>query len=36
MFSRLPHTLKWLECATFIGVAARAPDRVAAGFHEVL
>ena len=29
-------TLKWLEHATFVGVATRAPDRVAIGFHEVL
>ena len=29
-------TLKWLERATFVGVATRAPDRVAIGFHEVL
>jgi hypothetical protein len=29
-------SLKWLERATFVGVAARAPDRVAIGFHEVL
>ena len=28
--------LKWLERSTFIGVAARMPDRVAIGFHEVL
>lgn len=28
--------LKWLERATFIGVAARTPDRIAIGFHEVL
>lgn len=28
--------LQWLERATFVGVAARAPDRVAIGFHEVL
>ena len=28
--------LEWLERATFIGVAARTPDRVAIGFHEVL
>jgi len=28
--------LTWLEQATFVGVAARAPDRVAIGFHEVL
>ena len=29
-------TLKWLERATFVGVAARTPDRVAIGFHQVL
>ena len=29
-------SLKWLERSTFVGVAARAPDRVAIGFHEVL
>lgn len=29
-------SLKWLERATFVGVAARTPDRVAIGFHEVL
>jgi hypothetical protein len=28
--------LKWLERTTFVGVAARSPDRVAIGFHEVL
>jgi hypothetical protein len=28
--------LKWLETSTFVGVATRAPDRVAIGFHEVL
>lgn len=28
--------LKWLERATFVGVATRAPDRIAIGFHEVL
>ena len=28
--------LKALERATFVGVAARTPDRVAIGFHEVL
>jgi len=27
---------KWLERSTFVGVAARTPDRVAIGFHEVL
>ncbi|MBL6651649.1 MAG: DUF3237 domain-containing protein [Reyranella sp.] len=41
-FRTAPHfetsdlSLKWLERATFVGVAARAPDRVAIGFHEVL
>ena len=29
-------SLKELERATFIGVAARTPDRVAIGFHEIL
>lgn len=29
-------SLGWLETSTFIGVAARTPDRVAIGFHEVL
>jgi Protein of unknown function (DUF3237) len=29
-------SLKWLERATFVGVATRTPDRVAIGFHEVL
>jgi hypothetical protein len=29
-------SLKHLERATFVGVAARTPDRVAIGFHEVL
>ena len=29
-------SLKWLERATFVGVAARTADRVAIGFHEVL
>jgi hypothetical protein len=28
--------LEWLERATFVGKAARAPDRVVIGFHEVL
>jgi hypothetical protein len=28
--------LKWLETSTFVGVAARTPDHVAIGFHEVL
>ncbi|HTR87825.1 MAG TPA: DUF3237 domain-containing protein [Reyranella sp.] len=35
-FETAEPALKWLERATFIGVAARAPDRVAIGFHEVL
>lgn len=41
-FRTAPHfetadpALQWLERATFVGVAARAPDRVAIGFHEVL
>jgi hypothetical protein len=29
-------SLKWMESSTFVGVAARTPDRVAIGFHEVL
>jgi hypothetical protein len=29
-------SLKWLETSTFVGVAARTPDRVVIGFHEVL
>ena len=28
--------LKWLEQSLFVGVATRAPDGVAIGFHEVL
>jgi len=35
-FETAEPSLKWLERATFIGVAARTPDRVAIGFHEVL
>jgi hypothetical protein len=35
-FETAEPSLKWLECATFVGVAARTPDRVAIGFHEVL
>jgi Protein of unknown function (DUF3237) len=35
-FETAEPTLKWLERATFVGVAARTPDRVAIGFHEVL
>ena len=29
-------SLKWLETSTYVGVAARTPDRVVIGFHEVL
>src|SRR4029079_1019259 len=35
-FDTAESSLKWLERATFVGVAARTPDRVAIGFHEVL
>ena len=35
-FETAEPALKWLERATFVGVAARAPDRVAIGVHEVL
>ena len=35
-FETAESSLKWLERATFVGVAARTPDRVAIGFHEVL
>ena len=35
-FETAEPSLKWLERATFVGVAARTPDRVAIGFHEVL
>ena len=35
-FETADPSLKWLERATFVGVAARTPDRVAIGFHEVL
>jgi hypothetical protein len=35
-FETADPALKWLERATFVGVAARTPDRVAIGFHEVL
>lgn len=35
-FETAEPSLKWLERATFVGVAARAPDHVAIGFHEVL
>ena len=35
-FETAEPALKWLERATFVGVAARTPDRVAIGFHQVL
>jgi hypothetical protein len=35
-FETAEPSLKWLERSTFVGVAARTPDRVAIGFHEVL
>ncbi len=35
-FETAEPSLKWLERATFVGIAARTPDRVAIGFHEVL
>ena len=35
-FETAEPSFKWLERATFVGVAARTPDRVAIGFHEVL
>jgi hypothetical protein len=35
-FETAEPSLKHLERATFIGVAARTPDRVAIGLHEVL
>lgn len=35
-FETAEPSLKWLERATFVGIAARTPDGVAIGFHEVL
>lgn len=35
-FETAEPSLKWLERATFVGVAARTPERIAIGFHEVL
>ena len=35
-FETADQSLKGLERATFVGIAARTPDRVAIGFHEVL
>jgi hypothetical protein len=35
-FETAEPSLKWMERTTFVGIAARAPDRVAIGFHEVL
>jgi hypothetical protein len=34
-FETAEPSLKWLERALFVGRAARTPDRVAIGFHEV-
>ena len=35
-FETADPSLQWLQRATFVGVAARTPDRVVIGFHEVL
>ena len=35
-FETAEPSLKWLERALFVGRAARTPDRVVIGFHEVL
>ena len=35
-FETAEPSLKWLERATFVGKATRAPDGIAIGFHEVL
>ena len=35
-FETADPSLKWMERATFVGKATRAPDGVAIGFHEVL
>ena len=35
-FETADPALKWIERALFVGRAARTPDRVAIGFHEVL
>ncbi len=35
-FETAEPTLRWMERAIFVGRAARTPDRVAIGFHEVL
>jgi hypothetical protein len=35
-FETADPSLKWIERALFVGRAARTPDRVAIGFHEVL
>ena len=29
-------SLKWMETSLFVGMAARAPDGIAIGFHEIL
>lgn len=35
-FETAEPSLQWLERAIFVGVAARAAERIAIGFHEVL
>jgi hypothetical protein len=35
-FETAEPSLQWMQRATFVGVAARTPDRVVIGFHEVL
>ena len=35
-FETAEPSLKWLERALFVGRAARTPDRVVIGFHEVI
>ena len=35
-FETAEPSLKWMERATFVGKATRAPDGIAIGFHEVL
>ena len=35
-FETADPALKWMERATFVGKATRAPDGIAIGFHEVL
>ncbi len=35
-FETAEPSLKWMELATFVGKATRAPEGIAIGFHEVL